>query len=295
MSEAEVWTVGRLLTWTAQFLKDRGAESPRLDAEILLAEARGSRRIDLYTSFEEAPTEEVRTKFRQLVKQRAEGMPVAYLVGRREFYSLPFQVTRDVLIPRPETELLVVRLLDLLAAGAQQTPGETLHVADVGTGSGIIAICAAKRFANCHVTAIDKSAAAITIARANAEQHGVAERMEFVEGDLLSGLPAEPTFDFIASNPPYVSEAEFAQLARDVRDFEPRGALVSGPHGTEVIERLVPQAAERLKSGGHLLTEISPMIEADVRRLIESDARFELAPTIKDLAGHARVVQARRR
>jgi release factor glutamine methyltransferase len=295
MSEAEVWTVGRLLTWTTQFLKDRGADSPRLDAEILLAEARGSRRIDLYTSFEEEPKEEVRTKFRQLVKQRAEGMPVAYLVGRREFYSLPFRVTSDVLIPRPETELLVVRLLDLLAARAQEAPNETLQVADVGTGSGIIAICAAKRFPACHVTAIDKSTAALAVALSNAEQHGVSDRIEFREGDLLSELPAEPSFYFVASNPPYVSEGEFAQLARDVREFEPRGALVSGPRGTEIIERLVPQAAARLKSGGHLLTEISPMIEAEVRHLIESDTRFELAPTIKDLANHARVVQAKRR
>ncbi len=225
MSEAEVWTVGRLLSWTTQFLKDRGADSPRLDAEILLAEARGSRRIDLYTSFEEVPTEEVRTKFRQLVKQRAEGMPVAYLVGRREFYSLPFQVTPDVLIPRPETELLVVRLLDLLAARAAERPNEALQVADVGTGSGIIAICAARRFPGCRVTAIDTSAAALAVARANAKEHGVADRIDFVEGDLLSGLPAEGVFDLVASNPPYVSEAEFAQLARDVREFEPAGHL----------------------------------------------------------------------
>ena len=190
MSEAEAWTVGRLLTWTTQFLKDRGADSPRLDAEILLAEARGCRRIDLYTSFEEVPQEEVRTKFRQFVKQRAEGMPVAYLVGWREFYSLPFRVTQDVLIPRPETELLVVRLLDLLAAHGKTSPNETMRIADVGTGSGIIAICAAKKFANCHVTAIDKSSAALAVARANAAQHGVADRIEIREGDLLSGLPA---------------------------------------------------------------------------------------------------------
>ncbi|HEY4309738.1 MAG TPA: peptide chain release factor N(5)-glutamine methyltransferase [Pirellulales bacterium] len=294
MSEAEAWTVGRLLTWTTQFLQDRGADSPRLDAEILLAEARGSRRIDLYTSFAEVPADDVRTKFRQFVKQRADGMPVAYLVGRREFYSLPFRVTPDVLIPRPETELLVVRLLDLMAERAKDGAAE-IRVADVGTGSGIIAICAAKKFANCRVTAIDKSTAALAVARANAAQHGVAERIEFLESDLLAALPADAKFDFVASNPPYVTEAEFAELARDVRDFEPRQALVSGPRGTEIIERLIAQAAERLNSGGHLLTEISPMIEAEVRRLVEADTRFELAPTIKDLAAHARVVQARRK
>jgi len=294
MSEAETWTVGRLLNWTTQYLKDRGADSPRLDAEILLAEARSCRRIELYTSFEEVPAEATRAQFRELVKRRAEGMPVAYLVGRREFYSLPFRVTPDVLIPRPETELLVVRLLDLLAERAAPDAGsQTLHVADVGTGSGIIAVCAA-RSQRCQVTAIDISPAALAIARENATTHGVTECIEFVTGDLLAALPAAAKFDFIASNPPYISEPEFAQLARDVRDFEPRGALVAGPQGTEVIARLIPQAAERLNSGGWLLTEISPMIEAEVRRLIAAESRLALGPTIKDLAGHARVVQARR-
>ncbi len=297
MADSEPWTIGRLLTWTAQFLKDRGADSPRLDAEILLAEARGCRRIELYTSFDDVPAEEIRTRFREFVKRRAEGMPVAYLVGRREFYSLPFRVTPDVLIPRPETELLVVRLLDLMTArlADKASHASPLHVADVGTGSGIIAICAAQRFTGCRVTAIDLSPAALAVARENAAQHGVADRIELVDGDLLASLPVDAKFDFVASNPPYVSESEYTQLARDVRDFEPRQALVSGPRGTETIARLTPQAAERLNPGGYLLTEISPMIESDVRQLVAAEPRLELAPTIKDLAGHARVIQARRK
>ena len=168
MSEAEVWTVGRLLTWTTQFLKDRGADSPRLDAEILLAEARGSRRIDLYTSFEEVPRRDVRTKFRQLVKQRAEGMPVAYLVGRREFYSLPFRVTQDVLILRPETELLVVRLLDLLAAFGKSSsshrpeasPKKRCAASPTSAPAVASSRFARPEFTTCHVTAIEKSPAA---------------------------------------------------------------------------------------------------------------------------------------
>ena len=310
---ADPWTILRLLTWTTQFLKDRAAESPRLDAEILLAEARGCRRIDLYTAFDEVPADPIRTRFRELVRKRAEGMPVAYLVGRREFYSLSFRVTPDVLIPRPETELLVVRLLDLIAERARSpgaddlgevaahaaadspAPTTPVHIADVGTGSGIVAICAAKRCPSCRVTAVDISLAALEVARGNAAQHGVAGQIEFLAGDLLAALPNETKLDLVVSNPPYVSESEWEVLARDVRDFEPRGALVAGPRGTEVIARLVPQAAERLRQGGWLLTEISPMIEADVRRLIEDDTRFELVPTIKDLAGLARVVQARRK
>jgi release factor glutamine methyltransferase len=297
MPDAEPWTIGRLLAWTTQFLKDRGADSPRLDAEILLAEARHCRRIELYTSFDEVPQDDIRTRFRELVRERAEGKPVAYLVGRREFYSLPFRVTKDVLIPRPETELLVVRLLDLMAE--RDSPAEDtvpqLQVADVGTGSGIIAICTAQRVKACHVTAIDVSPAALAVARENAAQHGVTERVDFVEGDLLASLPASMKFNFIVSNPPYVSESEWAELARDVRDFEPRTALVAGPRGTEIIQRLIPQVAERLIPGGRLLTEISPMIEADVRKLLEGDTHFEQISTIKDLAGLARVVQARRK
>ena len=293
MSQTEAWTIGRLLQWTTDFLKQRGADSPRLDAEVLLAHALGCQRIQLYTAFGDEPDEDVRKAFRELVRRRAEGTPVAYLVGRREFYSLSFRVTPDVLIPRPETEFLVIRLLDL--AELQPPAGEAWEIADVGTGSGIIAICAAKRLENCRVAALDVSPAALAVARSNAAEHGVESRIEFLESDLLSAAPAERRFDFIVSNPPYIAEHEAPGLSRDVRDYELRGALVAGPRGTEVIERLIPQAAERLVPGGWLLIEISPQIDAAVRELIAADGRLEPHPTIKDLAGHARVVQARRR
>lgn len=290
MSQPENWTIGRLLQWTADYLKQRGADSPRLDAEVLLAHALSCQRIELYTAFEQPPSEVARTAFRELVRRRAEGTPVAYLVGRREFYSLSFQVTPDVLIPRPETEFLLIRLLDLA------TPTDRAWtIADVGTGSGILAVCAAKRLAASRLTASDLSPEALAVARKNAEAHGVAEQIEFVAGDLLGGLPAERRFDFIVSNPPYVTEGEFDSLPRDVRDYEPRRALVAGPRGTEVIERLAGEAGDRLTPGGWLLTEISPQLEAPVRALFEADDRFELGATVKDLAGLARVIQARRR
>ncbi|HEX4144087.1 MAG TPA: peptide chain release factor N(5)-glutamine methyltransferase [Pirellulales bacterium] len=288
-SQSETWTIGRLLTWTADYLKQHGAASPRLDAEVLLAMAAGCQRIDLYTRFDEPAPDALRTSFRELVRRRAEGMPVAYLVGRREFYSLSFRVTPEVLIPRPETELLVVALLD--RARPRAAAGE-VSVADVGTGSGIIAICAAKYLPAARVTAIDVSPQALAVARANAEDLKVAERIELVEGDLLGDLPAEKRFDFIVSNPPYVSQAEYEALAPDVKQFEPRGALVAGPSGTEVIERLIPQARQRLAPGGMLLIEISPMLEQPVRALFEVGGGWRLEPTIKDLAGHARVIVA---
>ena len=289
---ADEWTIGRLLAWTTDYLKRQGAESPRLDAEILLAAARGCQRIDLYTSFEEPADEAVREKFREWVRRRAEGMPVAYLVGRKEFYSLSFRVTPDVLIPRPETELLIVRLLDL--AKERGPEAAALSIADVGTGSGIIAVTAAKHLPTAKVAAIDVSAEALAVARENAADHGVADRIEWFQSDLFSAVPADRQFDFIASNPPYVSSAEFAKLPATVKNFEPQAALEAGPRGTEVIERLVPEAAERLTAGGRLLIEISPMIEAAARADSRARTNIEPGPTIKDLAGLPRVVQARK-
>ncbi len=285
------WTVGRLLQWTAEYLKTHGSDSARLDAEVLLAEALGCPRIQLYANFEGEPAEAQRAAYRELVRRRAEGAPVAYLVGHKEFYSLSFRVTPDVLIPRPETELLVVALLD---AAKPWPPDRPLRIADVGTGSGILAVCAAKHLPRARVAAIDISAAALAVARANAQAHGVADRIDFVESDLFAGVAADKAFDFILSNPPYVAEAEVAALPPDVRNFEPKQALVAGPAGTEVIQRLIPQSADRLIGGGVLALEVSPMIHQAVVELLHADGRWETLPIVKDLARQPRVVMARR-
>lgn len=290
MTSQDPWTLGRLLTWTTDYLRQHGSESAQLDAQLLLAHARHCRRIELFTAYAEEASAELRSEFRELVRQRAEGVPVAYLTGSREFYSLEFLVTRDVLIPRPETEDVVVALLDLLAQ--RESTAEPPVLADVGTGSGILAVCAARHVPGALVWATDTSSAALAVAQQNCQRHGVIDRVQFVEGDLLSPIPADVRLDVVLSNPPYVSESEYAELMRDVRDHEPRGALVAGPTGTEVIARLIPAAAERLKPGGWLVLEISPMIDAAVRGLLESDGRFEQIRTRSDLAGHARVVQA---
>ena len=173
---SDEWTVGRLLQWTADYLKEHGSDSPRLDAEVLLAQARAASGSSSTRPSTSRPATTLRTAFRELVRRRAEGTPVAYLVGHREFYSLDFRVTPDVLIPRPETELLVVA-----AARSDQgaRPAERpVDVADVGTGSGIIAITLARQAAAGRVTAIDISPAALAVARDNAERHGVAERID---------------------------------------------------------------------------------------------------------------------
>jgi len=279
----EPWTVGRLLTWTTDWLAARGAESPRLDAEVLLAFVRGCPRIALYTAFGETVPDAERGRFRDLVKRRGAGEPVAYLVGSREFFSLPLTVSPAVLVPRPETEGLVVRTLDLCRSA------DTPRIIDVGTGSGAIAIAVAKHLPRAEITATDISAAALEVARGNAERHGVADRIRFVHGDLCGN--AEGPWTVMVSNPPYVREDEFAGLPRDVREHEPRGALVAGPDGTEVVARLATNAAATLAPGGWLLVEIGPAV-ADASLRLLAAAGLTAGPVLKDLAGLPRIVQA---
>lgn len=291
MSDSEVWTIGRLLQWTTDYLKERSATSPRLDAEILLAAARNCERIELYTAFGEEPAEGIRTKFRELVRRRAAGEPVAYLVGHREFYSLNFRVTNDVLIPRPETEFVVVALLDAVKDLFPKT--QPIRIVDIGTGSGILAICATKSIPDSEVVAVDISPAALDVARSNAESHGVAGRINFVQSDLFQDVAAG-RFHFVISNPPYISAAEMEELPADVAEYEPHTALYGGECGAEIIARLIPAAAKRLLAPGVLIMEINPLIEDTVRELLINDGGFQEPQTVKDLSGEARVVVARR-
>ncbi|MBP87175.1 MAG: protein-(glutamine-N5) methyltransferase, release factor-specific [Planctomycetaceae bacterium] len=291
MSDSEVWTIGRLLQWTTDYLKERSAASPRLDAEILLAAARNCERIELYTAFDEEPAESIRTKFRELVRRRAAGEPVAYLVGHREFYSLNFRVTHDVLIPRPETEFVVVALLDAVKELFPDT--RPIRISDIGTGSGILAICAAKNIPNSEVVAVDISPAALEVAKSNAQSHRVADKIQFSQSDLLENV-AQDSFHFVVSNPPYISAAEMKELPADVGEYEPHTALYGGETGFEIIAKLIPMASERLLVPGALIMEISPMIEDAVRELLIKDGGFAEPQTIKDLSGEARVVVARR-
>ena len=295
MSTVPPWTIGRLLQWTADYLKKNGSDSPRLDAEVLLAHTLGCERIMLYTRFEEEPNDAIKAAYKELVKQRSAGSPVAYLVGKREFYSLPFTVTPDVLIPRPETEFLVVGLLDAAKQHAPTADKSGLQIADVGTGSGILAVCAALKLPKARVTAIDVSPAALGVARGNAEQHKVTDRIEFIESDLFAKVPAAKKFDFVVSNPPYITTAEMAELDRDVRDFEPHLALEAGPRGTEVIERLIPQAADRLVAGGKLFIEISPQLHEAVQKILSNEGHFEPQPTINDHGHRPRIIVAKRK
>lgn len=288
---AEPWTIQRLLVWTTDYLKKAGSESARLDAEVLLASAQGCERIMLYTMFNDVVADDVRTRFRELVKKRGEGAPVAYLVGKREFYSLPLRVTPDVLIPRPETELVVMTAIDFLKVRGAASP----EVVDVGTGSGAIALAIAKQVKNARVTALDVSPAALAVAKQNAVDLKLDSRVQLIESDLLAATEAKPTFDVIAANLPYVSQAEYEELPNDVRGFEPKLALVGGTAGSELIEKLLPQAADRLLAGGLLLLELSPMLATPVMKMLEANGNFDGIAPLKDLAGLARVIRAVRK
>jgi release factor glutamine methyltransferase len=266
----EPWTVGRLLTWTTGHLKRRGSESPRLDAEVLLAQVLGWDRVKLYTHYDTEVGEEPRSAYRDLVRRRALGTPVAYLVGRKEFYSLTLAVTPAVLIPRPDSEFVVVEFLAVM-----QPVADPLAV-DVGTGSGCLALACAQHHKTARFLAIDSSSAALDVARKNADALGLAGRVSFFQGDLLDPVAALGPFDAIVSNPPYIPTAVIPTLEPGVRDHEPQEALDGGSDGLRVVARLIDQAASLLKPGGHLIVEIGTAQEEPVRALVAAQQALKL-------------------
>ncbi len=281
------WTIGRLLEWTIQFLAQKGSEFPRLDAQILLAHALRCKRIDLYTRYEEIASDEARAKFRDLVRRRIEGCPVAYLVGRKEFFSLEFEVSPAVLIPRPDTECVVTECLQLAKGLAEP------HILDIGTGSGCLAVTIAVRHKGAKVTATDVSPAALAVAARNAEKHGVKDCIRFLEGNVFEPIPVGEKFDFIVSNPPYIPHSVIPTLEPGVRDYEPHLALDGGEDGFAVFDRLIAGAPKHLKPGGYLIVEIGAPQEGPARQRILAHGGYELGKTILDGSGHPRVLRAK--
>lgn len=282
------WTVGRLLTWTTDYLKRRGSEFPRLDAEVLLAHVLDWERVQLYTHYEEEVGERARAAFRDLVRRRAEGSPVAYLVGRKEFYSLPLSVSPAVLIPRPDTEFVVVEFLAVMKG----VPSP--RAVDVGTGSGCLALACAHQHTSAHFVALDLSPEALAVAESNARALGLADRVAFRQGNRLEPVAGDDPFDAIVSNPPYIPTAVIPTLEPGVRDYEPHLALDGGADGLQVAAPLIAESIPLLKPGGHLILEIGSGQEGPIRSLIAAYPEFKLAPTIRDHANHPRVVRATR-
>ncbi|MDJ0849024.1 MAG: peptide chain release factor N(5)-glutamine methyltransferase [Myxococcota bacterium] len=284
---SETWTVLRLLRWTTDHFAERGIETARLDAECLLAHALGVERLRLYLDFEKPVTPDERAVFRELVRRRgAERVPVALLLGRREFWSLPLQVSPDVLVPRPETETLVQAALDLLP------PDSEARVLEIGTGSGAIALALASERPGIRITATDLSAAALELARRNADELHMADRIRQVKGHLFDPVDGE-TFDLVVSNPPYVAESQRADLPPELL-HEPPGALFAGPDGTSVLRELVEGVHRVLAPGGALALELSPEQAPRVADWCRAQGLHNVSER-RDLAGRVRVVAAAHR
>ncbi len=293
---SEIWTVLRLLQWTTDYLKKRDVQSPRLESEILLAEALKCSRVDLYTRFDYEPTAEERAVFKEHIQKRAQGAPVAYLVGHKEFYSLDFLVDPNVLIPRPETEFLVMTLFDLIKEhfGGMDAP---VSILDIGTGSGILPVAAGVHLKNAEILAVDISRDALSTAQKNVEKYAesLGNRATLLQSDLFEAVPAEKTFDFIISNPPYVGRREIdAELEKNVFRYEPHVALFGGEIGTELIERMLPDVPKRLKPNGWFLLELSPMIHGSVVESIEKTPGLKYVKTVRDLNQQERIVVGKR-
>ncbi len=274
------WTTIEVLKWTQQRFADRGIESARLEAEVLLAHALGSTRVALYTGYDRPLEEPELAKYRDLVRRRLTGEPVAYLTGEQEFWSLPLTVDARVLIPRRDTETLVETARRLAPAARR--------IADIATGSGAVALALARELPDARVVATDLSADALAVARANVTRHGLDARVELLQGDLCA--PLQDLFDLIVSNPPYIPSADIAGLSPEVRR-EPRAALDGGRDGLDVLRRLVGQARRHLE-GGFLAVEHGFDQGSAVRGLFTA-AGYEDVTTTRDLAGQERVTSGK--
>jgi release factor glutamine methyltransferase len=279
-----------------------------MNAELLLMFTLGCDRAYLYGHPERELTADEQSRYEEALDLRSKGIPAQYITGHQEFWGMDLIVSPAVLIPRPETEHVIERVLGLVAASKSLTgetpvapktesslgrraspPGHSCNIVDVGTGSGAIALALTKELPQAEIHATDISPEALEIAEANAARHQMTTRIQFHDTDLLKGLPAG-YFDFVVSNPPYVGESEEDTVQLEVRKFEPRGAVFAGPTGLELIERLIPQAREALKPGGWLVMEISGTIAEQVRRLLTGWNEVQIT---NDLQSIPRVVSAR--
>ena len=285
------WTVLQLINWTKDYFSRKGVGEPRLSAEVLLSHVLGCKRVKLYTQFDRVVESEHLDRFRELVRRAAAGEPVAYLIGMKEFYSLTIRLSPDVLIPRPETELLV----DVVLEYARSCSGE-VKLWDVCTGSGCVAVAAAYNCDRLIVLATDISTASLEIARQNVQQYQLERRIRLAKADLLD-LPQNaqdmPPFDVITANPPYVSKAQMEKLPPPVR-YEPALALYGGVDGLDFIRRIISQAPDYLCPGGVLAIEIGFDQAERVYDLLCKTAQYERITFLKDLAGRERVALARK-
>lgn len=280
------------LRWAEDFLRPSGASNPRLDAEVLLAEILKCNRLFLYSHPESPISLEAQEVLRMWVGRRSRGLPVAYILGKKEFWSLEFLVTPAVLIPRPETERLVEISLERARAGKARA------IAEVGCGSGAVIVSLARALGEARFYAIDASREALGVARQNARRHEVADRILFLRGDLLRPLRGKRlggALDQVVSNPPYIPRGEIPNLARDIRLYEPHRALNGGRDGLFFYRRLIPQALDFLRPGGWLILEMGGDQGSAILKLLAQTGGFEEPLIARDDQGAERVISAQRR
>jgi release factor glutamine methyltransferase len=287
-SAPAILNIKEILARSTQWLSEKDIETARLDAEVLLAEILEMSRLDLYLAWDRPLDEGEKERYRALLQRRAAHEPVAYILGHKEFFSLDFHVGPGVLVPRPETELLVEEVL----AHAKEW-GDAPSIVDVGTGSGAIAIALATHLPEATFIATDVSTEALARAFENAQAHAVNPRIDFRNVSLLDGVEAEQ--DCVVSNPPYIAEGDRASLPTDVVDYEPPEALFAGEDGLDVVRALIPEARSCLRDGGELFLEIGAGQAADVVALLAEDGGFEPARVTPDYQGIDRIVAAQRR
>ncbi len=291
MDRSSPWTCLELVRWTTDYFSNHRIESPRIEAEILLAHALEIRRIDLYLNHDKPLGADELARFKSLIKRRLNKEPVAYITGNREFWSLPFSVNPSVLIPRPETECLVEALSPFLSEG----DGPPRRLLEMGTGSGAIVISLCHDHPRHLYIAMDQSAAALATARENARRNGLSDRIQWFCGNWETALAAHARFDFIVSNPPYVRSGDIEGLAPEIRLFEPKMALDGSADGLFAIRRIIETAHLYLKSGGVLALEMGFDQREAVSKIVSAAGQYDPPRFIKDYAGLDRLLLAKTR
>jgi len=297
----QTWTIQKLLNWVVEYLTNKGVNSPRLSAELLLSHVLGMKRIELYTQFDKPVSKQQLDKLHELVKRAGQHEPIAYLTGKAEFYSLQLEVSPDCMIPRPETELLVERAIEFL----RKRPG-IQFVCDLCTGCGCIAVAIAKNTPGAQIIATDISDAALRVAAANVEKFQLKDKIELLHGDLFDPIMPELDveklvpdsdrgFDLIVCNPPYVSCSEFEKLDKNIKDYEPKPALLAGEDGLDIYRRIFEKVDQFLKPDAALMLEIGFAQGHVVKELLEKAGSFAEIKIEKDYNKNDRIAIARKR
>jgi len=288
----QTWTIQKLLNWITEHFTQKGIDSPRLSAELLLSHVLAMKRIELYTQFDKSVDKQQLDRLHELVERAGQNEPIAYITGKTEFYSLELKVTRDCLIPRPETELLVERAIEFL----RERTG-TQFVCDLCTGCGCVAVAIAKNVPHARIIATDIADAALNVAAQNIERHQLKDRIELLHGDLFEPIVPQldvSKFDLIVCNPLYVSAAEYEALDKTVKDYEPKSALLAGADGLDVYRRIVEKANQFLKGNAALILEIGYAQGRAIRELLEKAGVFAEVRIEPDFHGHDRIAVAKK-